>query len=254
MRPRVLGARDDEEEDLGEGAHVLFAGSFNPMHAGHLALLAHAARRHPRSTVFACVAYNPSKVYAVSPQVCCGARGEHPPAIAARTQHTRGRTPQAAHGALQHGAARRARRGAARRVGRSRDRRATPNPTEQVRCELIRSMVAAAGLADRVQAVVVPQYPWRFGLQRGVVIMYRGIRTWQKDGTAESLLAALNVFGPLLLAAARPPDTRYIEASPELLDLSSTKVRKRAAAGESLVGLVPKSVEARVAELYKKQQ
>lgn len=74
MRPRVLVARDDEEEDLGEGAHVLFAGSFNPMHAGHLALLAHAARRHPRSTVFACVAYNPSKVYAVSPQVCAAVR------------------------------------------------------------------------------------------------------------------------------------------------------------------------------------
>ena len=53
MRPRVLGARDDEQEDLGENAHVLFAGSFNPMHSGHLALLAHAARRHPRSKVFA---------------------------------------------------------------------------------------------------------------------------------------------------------------------------------------------------------
>jgi len=187
LRGYTRHARDEEEEDLGENAHVLFAGSFNPMHSGHLVLLARAARRHPRSKVFACVAYNPSKAYAVSPQV---------------------------------------------------------------RCELVASMVAAAGLAGRVEAVVVPQYPWRFGLGRGVVIMYRGIRTWQKDGTAESLLSALNVVGPLLLAAALPPDTRYIEASPELLDVSSTKVRKRAAAGESLVGLVPKGAEARVAELY----
>ena len=134
MQPRVLGARDDEEEDLGEGAHVLFAGSFNPMHAGHLALLAHAARRHPRSTVFACVAYNPSKVYAVSPQVCCGARGEHPPAIAARTQHTRDRTPQAAHGALQHGVAPRARRGAVRRGVSAAAGTGEPPRTQPSRC------------------------------------------------------------------------------------------------------------------------
>ena len=250
MRPQVLGARDDEEEDLGENAHVLFAGSFNPMHSGHLALLAHAARRHPRSKVFACVAYNPSKAYAVSPQVRCGARGEHPLATAAHTQvipHHKwhmARDSSAQRDTLQHGVARRAQRSASTATGTH------PNPTEQVRCELVASMVAAAGLTDRVEAVVVPQYPWRFGLRRGVVIMYRGVRTWQKDGTAESVLAALNVVGPLLLAAALPPDTRYIEASPELLDLSSTMVRKRAAAGESLVGLVPKSVEARVAELY----
>ena len=72
-----------------------------------------------------------------------------------------------------------------------------------------------------------------------------------KDGLAESVLQGLNVFGPLLLEAALPPETRYIEASPELVDLSSTVVRKRAAAGESLVGLVPKGLEARVADLYR---
>ena len=112
MRPRVLGARDDEQEDLGENAHVLFAGSFNPMHSGHLALLSHAARRHPRSKVFACVAYNPSKAYAVSPQVRCGARGEHP---LGTTAHTQVLTHHTRHIACC-GTARRGARGTARRL------------------------------------------------------------------------------------------------------------------------------------------
>ena len=188
LSPRVLRASDADEEDLGENAHVLLAGSCNPLHSGHVALLRRMAARHPRSRLFCCVAFNPAKRYAVSPQA---------------------------------------------------------------RCELAAAMCAAAGLGERVHCVVVPQYPWRFGLRSNVAVMYRGIRTWAKDGLAESVLQGLNVFGPLLLEAALPPETRYIEASPELVDLSSTVVRKRAAAGESLVGLVPKGLEARVADLYR---
>ena len=68
LSPRVLRASDADEEDLGENAHVLLAGSCNPLHSGHVALLRRMAARHPRSRLFCCVAFNPAKRYAVSPQ------------------------------------------------------------------------------------------------------------------------------------------------------------------------------------------
>ena len=71
LSPRVLRASDADEEDLGENAHVLLAGSCNPLHSGHVALLRRMAARHPRSRLFCCVAFNPAKRYAVSPQARC---------------------------------------------------------------------------------------------------------------------------------------------------------------------------------------
>ena len=120
----------------------------------------------------------------------------------------------------------------------------------EARCEIVRRACAAAGLGDRVKAVVVPGYPWRFAVWHEVSVMYRGIRTWAKDGRAESVLHVLNSFAPMFLDARLPPATRFLEAQPELVHLSSTKVRKKAAAGEGVGGMVPAAVEARIAELY----
>lgn len=80
--------------------------------------------------------------------------------------------------------------------------------------------------------------------------LYRGVRTWGKDGPSEILLALLNLIGPLLLEARLPPSTRYIEAAPELIHVSSTLVRARAAGGESLSDLVPPAIAKKVAALW----
>ena len=54
----------------------------------------------------------------------------------------------------------------------------------------------------------------------------------------------------MLLEATLPPPTRYVESPPGLTHISSTLVRRRAAARESLSGLVPAATEARVEKLY----
>ena len=52
-----------------ERGSVLLAGSFNPPHRGHLALLAQLSRRYDK--VYAVVGFNPSKTYAVGPEQGC---------------------------------------------------------------------------------------------------------------------------------------------------------------------------------------
>lgn len=193
LRPAVLAPHASKhgagEEELAPGDCALFAGSFNPMHEGHLAVLRAMAQRHPTApTIYAAVAYNPNKRYAVSPE----------------------------------------------------ERR-----------QLVAEMCAADdALRGRVQAVVVDGYAWRLAMRLRCARMYRGIRTWSKDGAAESLLQLLNVVGPMLLEATLPPPTRYVESPPGLTHISSTLVRRRAAARESLSGLVPAATEARVEKLY----
>mmetsp|Transcript_21992 Transcript_21992/g.50352 ORF Transcript_21992/g.50352 Transcript_21992/m.50352 type:complete len:205 (-) Transcript_21992:263-877(-) len=188
-RPTVLRAGEREIAEAGAAKHVLYAGSFNPLHNGHMEILRQIAEVHASpAKVYACVSFNPSKKYSV---------------------------------------------GVAER-----------------RSLLEAACAADALLADRVESVIVPQYPWRFALRHDVHYMYRGVRSWAKDGWTERALAILNIAGPLLLEGSLPPPTRYVEAKERFCHISSTLVRKLVAENKPISGLVPDAVAAKIAHLY----
>lgn len=141
----------------------------------------------------------------------------------------------------------------------------------EARARLLRACVAAdpAGLAN-VQVVVVAGFVWRFALARDAAkglrpgaaahagcALYRGIRSWAADGRAEAWLHLLNLAGPLLLGPVKPPpETRYClapqaDSANVLSTVSSSEVRAKVHAGESIKGLVPPAVETAVAQLYR---
>ena len=106
-------------------------------------------------------------------------------------------------------------------------------------------------------------YIWRLARTVSAKTLYRGIRTWRKDGPAERWLELLNLVGPLLLVPlGLPLRTAYLQADPRYEHVSSSLVRERcgpkgralsAALGEGAwVGdLVPESIEPAVREAYK---
>jgi len=140
----------------------------------------------------------------------------------------------------------------------------------QERCSLLTMAIARDPELKNVKAVVVEGYIWRFAFKvdaekakrevaegrnvpRGA-ILYRGIRSMANDLADERRLHALNLVGPLLLGPFRsPPETRYLTAPAEdsiLSNVSSSEVRKRAATGESIRGLVPDAVKDHIVRLY----
>lgn len=199
--------------DSGDGDRdAILAASFNPLHNGHMMLLRSIAARHPRGTVYAVVGHNPSKVYDVNPQE---------------------------------------------------------------RCALLTMAIARdPELSKNVKAVVVQGYIWRFAFKldkgrhaqtsaehsstrarsTGGALLYRGIRSISKDLADERFLHVLNLVGPVMLGPLMaPPQTRFLTAPEDdavLFGVSSSEVRKRAAAGSSLDGLVPDVVKDQVARLY----
>lgn len=128
-------------------------------------------------------------------------------------------------------------------------------PAER-RAELLRSMCHRLGL-EGVEVHVVEGLVWRWAGRHGVRTLFRGIRSWAKDGRSERFLHFLNQVGPPLLGLRWPIPTVFVESHPELTRVSSTLVRERcqtcaveAAATETLSGLVPAGTETEVWRLY----
>ncbi len=59
-------------------------------------------------------------------------------------------------------------------------------------------------------------------------ILFRGIRTWEKDGKEERSLRILNLWGPLIYGPLKwPLPTQFLEGNPKFSSLSSTLIRDR---------------------------
>ena len=172
---------------------VVLAGSYNPPHRGHVAMLSYLSQRY--GEVIAVVGMNPAKKYAVSPQQ---------------------------------------------------------------RAEFIQQMIdAEEEIKDNVRVEVVQGYIWRFAFREGVSIMFRGIRSWAKDGDEERYLHFLNTWGPMVFGPLRwPLPTQFLEGKPEYNHISSTLIRnmcveaKKKGTEADLTALVPEEVADGVAKAY----
>ena len=172
---------------------VVLAGSYNPPHRGHVAMLSYLSQRY--GEVIAVVGMNPAKKYAVSPQQ---------------------------------------------------------------RAEFIQQMIdAEEEIKDNVRVEVVQGYIWRFAFREGVSIMFRGIRSWAKDGDEERYLHFLNTWGPMVFGPLRwPLPTQFLEGKPEYNHISSTLIRnmcveaKKKGTEADLTALVPEGVADGVAKAY----
>lgn len=106
-------------------------------------------------------------------------------------------------------------------------------------------------LRDCVDVVICKGYIWRFALEKRCAFMYRGIRSWEKDGSEERFLHVLNIIGPLLLGRCRkPPTTRFIKSQKRYAHISSSLVRARARQSDSVMDLVPASITRQIARFY----
>mmetsp|Transcript_1346 Transcript_1346/g.4698 ORF Transcript_1346/g.4698 Transcript_1346/m.4698 type:complete len:196 (+) Transcript_1346:703-1290(+) len=103
---------------------------------------------------------------------------------------------------------------------------------------------------ENVRVECSDDYIWRVARKHGAPLLYRGIRSWAKDGLAERWLEFLNLIGPPALALAPPLRTCFLEADPRYAHVSSTLIRRRCAAAESVADLVPPSIADAVAKLY----
>lgn len=105
--------------------------------------------------------------------------------------------------------------------------------------------------------IVVDGYIWRYAKRHGATMFFRGIRSWENDGSDERSLQILNTWGPILLGPLFwPIPTYYLEGDPKYNHVSSTLIRKlcnnksgtdnQTALGE----LVPANVADLISKLY----
>jgi len=131
--------------------------------------------------------------------------------------------------------------------------------TPAERAAIIKLMVDEDNVQGKVRVEVVSGYIWRFAMKENASIMFRGIRSWGKDGKDEMFLHFLNLCGPIVLGPMKCPlPTYFLEGKPEYNHISSTLIRNLCAEGKregrepDLSALVPNAAARRVASAYSK--
>jgi pantetheine-phosphate adenylyltransferase len=93
------------------------------------------------------------------------------------------------------------------------------------RVAMLEAMLREQNLPN-VRVALVPGLVWRWCAREGAERMYRGVRTWARDGAAERLLLWQNTFFPVVLGPfTRPIPTVFLEGDPRYNHISSTLVR-----------------------------
>ena len=214
-RVKVLSADDllaDGAEQDGE-VNALFAGSFNPPHEGHIALLRAMARQHRGRRMFCVVGHNPRKTYPVSPEARVGLLRK----ICASDPELKNVVPVAVEGYIWKFAL-------AQHAGRPGSGAGRVGSEACVMYRGIRSM-AKDGFEERFLHVLNLLGP--------------------------VLLAAVAPPPTVYVTAPRSRSAGAARA-PDLTTLSSSKVRALVQAKKSITGLVPPAVEEAITYLYSK--
>lgn len=172
---------------------VVLAGSYNPPHKGHLAMLSYLSERYGH--VIAVIGMNPTKKYAVSP---------------------------------------------AQRA-------------DLLQRMIEKCIIGTSNKGKNIKVQVVSGYIWRFAMKKQAKVLFRGIRTWEKDGIEESMLHKQNLYGPMLLGPLKwPLPTCFLEGVPEYRHVSSTLIRELCAKKDCLLldQYIPSVMSSEVAKLY----
>ncbi len=89
-------------------------------------------------------------------------------------------------------------------------------------------------------------------MSQNASILFRGIRTWEKDGQEERSLHILNSWGPIVCGPFKwPLKTYFMEGDTRYLHISSTLIRDACRGdNQNLEGLVPKEAEMDILKAY----
>lgn len=208
-----------QDDTQRRGQTVILAGSYNPPHLGHLAMLQYLARRYEK--VIAVVGFNPNKKYLVSPE-------QRKELLEQMIQSGGSDNIEVA--------------GTKKYVGWLDDFRTMT--------ELL------TDVGEMFASKVVDGYIWRYGKRHGVSIFFRGIRSWEKDGSDERSLQILNTWGPMLLGPLFwPIPTHYLEGDPRYNHVASTLIRdlcstNSADTATAVAELVPANLVDEICRLY----
>eukprot|EP00428_Durinskia_dybowskii_P034036 CAMPEP_0170275874 /NCGR_PEP_ID=MMETSP0116_2-20130129/37921_1 /TAXON_ID=400756 /ORGANISM="Durinskia baltica, Strain CSIRO CS-38" /LENGTH=514 /DNA_ID=CAMNT_0010527145 /DNA_START=108 /DNA_END=1648 /DNA_ORIENTATION=+ len=116
------------------------------------------------------------------------------------------------------------------------------------RQEILATMIEHLGIRN-VDVVVWAGFIFQYARSVGATAMYRGIRTWTQDGFGEKLLEFENLFIQPVFGNW-PIPTAYLQGDPKLSAVSSTLIRRRIAAGETISDLVPEACVPAVQKAY----
>lgn len=132
--------------------------------------------------------------------------------------------------------------------------------TAEERAGLLEAFIDGEDSLKNVRVEVVSGLIWKFAKREGATILFRGIRSWKKDGRDELLLKVLNTWGPVILGPLIwPIPTVYVEGKPAYHEISSTMIRSLSSSAvrggeKQLSDLVPPKIASLVAEVYGKKK